>query len=179
MQCQREKPAQNTRVGFQSSDMPTASFERLFIDHISTLPLSKNGNKYLLTVVDAFLNVPFYFLHETLKLKQPIISSRKTCSSYFLFHKILVTDYVPSFKSASMTQMFQELRMQHISTSSYYHNLSHAERVNTNLKVALRVFHSRNQSIGSNSLLTQPPTLVPETIPLIYFFDTVSVTLSN
>jgi hypothetical protein len=53
-QCQRAKPAQDTRVGFHSSQVVTRPMERVFIDFVAPIVRSCRGNMAILVFLDGF-----------------------------------------------------------------------------------------------------------------------------
>jgi hypothetical protein len=46
--CSLSKPAQNTRLGFLSSDVAQRPMQKLFIDYVGKFPRSKAGNTAIL-----------------------------------------------------------------------------------------------------------------------------------
>jgi hypothetical protein len=52
--CQRAKPAQNTRVGLHSGKVVTRPMERVFIDFVGPIVRSRKGNVAILVVLDGF-----------------------------------------------------------------------------------------------------------------------------
>lgn len=121
-------------VGYQTSEIPTAPFKKIFIDHISLLPLSKSRNQYLLTIVNAFSKFTFLILTRNTKAQTTINSLTKYVFAYYGFPKFSVTDNDPSFKFTLLAQMHLDYRIKHVCTSPYYPNPSHAQRVNKNYK---------------------------------------------
>ena len=59
--CGLSKTAQNTKLGFLSSDVASRPMEKLFIDYVGPFPSSKSGNSYLLVRVDAFSEFVWLF----------------------------------------------------------------------------------------------------------------------
>jgi hypothetical protein len=53
--CQRAKPAQDTRVNLHSSEVVTRPLERIFIDFVGPIVRSRKGNIAILVVLDGFL----------------------------------------------------------------------------------------------------------------------------
>jgi hypothetical protein len=143
--CQRSKQAQNTRLGHLSSEITTEPWSKIFIDHVGPLVKSPRQNMYLLTVVDAFTKFTILIPVKNTKSVTTVNALTKNVFSVFGFPKFLVSDNVPNMKSRLIADMCLEYGIQHIQTSPYYPPPSHAERVNKNLKVALRIFHSQNQ----------------------------------
>ena len=52
--CAEAKPAQRTYYSLLSSGIPRAPLDRLVIDYVGKFPRSKDGNQYILVVMDAF-----------------------------------------------------------------------------------------------------------------------------
>ena len=52
--CSMSKPAQNTRLGFLSSEVAERPMQKLFVDFVGKFPRSKVGNTAILVCVDAF-----------------------------------------------------------------------------------------------------------------------------
>lgn len=144
--CQRSKQAPNTRAGLLSSEVPTRPFEKIFIDHIGPLPRSKKGNKYLLTIVDSFSKFAVFLPAKNTSSATTVSLLRSGLFAYFGFPKYLVSDNVSSFTSKEFSDMCLQLGIRHITTTPYYPNPSHAERVNKNIKIAIRIYHSDHQT---------------------------------
>ena len=53
--CSVSKPAQNTRLGFLSSEVAERPMQKLFVDFVGKFPRSKAGNTVILVCVDAFI----------------------------------------------------------------------------------------------------------------------------
>lgn len=144
--CQLSKQAQNSKVGFLSSVGPTRCMERVFIDYVGPLPRSSSGNKYILTVVDGFSK--FVTLiptrNATAETTTRVLKSRVI--GYFGCPEVVVTDNGAPFNSEKFRSMCFALGITHKNTIVHYPNPSQAERVNKNLKVALRIYHSQDHS---------------------------------
>lgn len=151
--CQLSKPAQNTRVGQLVSEIATRPFEKIFIDHSGPYPTSKKGNKYLLTVIDSFSRYTVLIPARNTAAKTTVHLLKTAVFSYFGFPKYLVSDNVPGFKSKEVAQMCLEYGISHITTTPYYPQANMVERVNRNIKTALRIYHSQNH--------TEWDTLIP------------------
>jgi transposase InsO family protein len=143
--CQRNKQAQNTKIGFLSSEIPTRPFEKVFIDHIGPLPRSKKGNRYILTIVDAFSKYSVFLPAKNTTSKTTINLLQTGLFAYFGFPKYLVSDNNASFRSKEFSDMCLQFGIQNITTTPYYPNPSLAERVNKNIKIAIRIYHSQHQ----------------------------------
>jgi hypothetical protein len=52
--CQRAKPAPDTRLGLHASQVVTRPMERIFIDFVGPIVRSRKGNITILVVLDGF-----------------------------------------------------------------------------------------------------------------------------
>jgi hypothetical protein len=150
--CQRSKQAPNTRQGHLSSEIASRPFEKVFIDYIGPLPRSTTGNKYILTVIDSFSKYTVLLAARNTNAKTTVNLLKKGLFSYFGFPKYLVSDNASSFRSKEFSEMCLEFGISHITTTPYYPNPSHAERANKNIKVAIRIYHSQNQTQWDQNL---------------------------
>lgn len=144
--CQRCKQAANTKLGPLASEVITKPWEKIFIDHIGPLPRSTKGNKYILTIVDSFSKFVILLPTKNTKAKTTVNLLSTRVFSIFGPPKQLVSDNVSHFRSRELQDFCMEMGIVHIFTTPYYPNPSHAERVNKNVKIALRTFHSEYQA---------------------------------
>lgn len=144
--CQLSKPAQNTKIGKLSSEIATRPFEKIYIDHTGPYPTSKKGNKYLLTIVDSFSKYTVFIPARNTTAKTTVRLLKSALFAYFGFPKFIVTDNVPGFKSKEMTQMCLEFGITQITTTPYFPQANLVERVNRNIKTALRIYHAENHT---------------------------------
>lgn len=143
--CQRSKQAPNTKVGFLSSETPSRPFEKVFIDYIGPLPRSAKGSRFILTMTDAFSKYTVFLPARNSTAKTTVSLLKTGLFAYFAFPKYIVSDNGSPFQSKQFSDMCLEFGIKHITTTPYYPNPSHAERVNKNIKIAIRIFHSQNQ----------------------------------
>lgn len=144
VKCQRCKQAGTTRVGHLASEIVSRPWEKIFIDHV-VLPRSTKGHKYILTVIDAFSKFVFFLPARNTRADTTNKLLKTHIFSIFGPPKFLVSDNVSNFRSKQMRELCMEYGIQHIYTSPYYPNPSHAERANKNIKVAIRIFHNQHQ----------------------------------
>jgi len=102
--CQREKPAQNTKVGLHQAT--PASYPLVFIDFMGPLVRTKKGNQAILVVVYSFSKfVAFYPVRQiTSAIVCEILESR-----YFTAYgmpKLTVSDNTKVFKSKAFFFIF-------------------------------------------------------------------------
>lgn len=150
--CQRCKQAPNTKVGRLASEIVTKPWEKIFIDHIGPLPLSANRNRYILTIVDSFSKFCFMIPVRNTRAETTVTVLNRQVFAIFGPPKFLVSDNVSHFKSVTVKNLCMGLGIQHIYTSPYYPNPSHAERVNKQIKIAIRIFHHQHQRLWDQEL---------------------------
>jgi hypothetical protein len=103
-------------------------------------------------VTDAFSK--FVFLIPTKSTKAHVTTAALSSRVFSIFGppQYIVSDNVSHFKSHCFKDFCFELGIQHIFTSPYYPNPSHAERANKNLKTALRIYHNTHQQFWDQNL---------------------------
>ena len=143
--CQRAKPAQNTRVGFHSAKPSSYPMERLFIDFVGPLVRSKRGNIAILVVVDAFSKFANFYPVRNITSRVVLECLERRFFSAYGTPKSVVTDNARVFCCKSFRDMCFRWGIQHITITPYYPQASLAERVNRNLKSALKIFHHQSQ----------------------------------
>jgi hypothetical protein len=85
-ECQRAKPAPDTRVGLHSSEVVTRPMERIFIDFVGPIVRSRRGNIAILVVLDGFSK--FIGMYPVRRISSDVV---KTC----LLEKFFVAFGVP------------------------------------------------------------------------------------
>ena len=143
--CQRAKPAQNTRVGLHSAEPSSYPMERLFIDFVGPLVRSKRGNIAILVVVDAFSKFSAFYPVRNITSRVVLECLERRFFSAYGTPKSVVTDNARVFCCKSFRDMCFQWGIQHITITPYYPQASLAERVNRNLKSALKIFHHHSQ----------------------------------
>ena len=119
--------------------------ERLFIDFVGPLVRTKRGNIAILVILDAFSK--FVFFYPVRKMSFPAVAD---CLERAFFPaygtpKYIVTDNARVFCSRKFTDLCFRWGTDHITTTPYYPQASLAERVNRNLKSALKIFHHESK----------------------------------
>jgi hypothetical protein len=115
--CQRAKPAQNSRVGLHSSEVVTRRLERIFIDFFGPIVRSRKGNM----------------------VKDCLVERVFPC---FGVPQSIVSDNAAVFKSRIFYNLCFSWVIKHITSSPYYPQASQVERFNRNLKTALVIYHN-------------------------------------
>jgi len=112
------------------------------MDYVGKIPRSKAGNSAILVCVEAFSK--FVWLipvrHATTKVTIRTLQERIFYS--FSVPEILVSVNTQCFTSKEFQQFCFELGVDHVTTSPYYPEPSHAEWFNRNLQAALIAYHS-------------------------------------
>jgi hypothetical protein len=143
--CQRAKPAQDARVGLHSAKPSFQPMDRLFIDFLGPLVRSKRGNVAIFVIVDAFSK--FVAFNPVRKITSRVVLD---CLERGFFPaygtpKYLVTHNAKVFCCKLFNDMCFWWGVEHVTTTPYYPQASLAERVNRNLKSALKIFHHQTQ----------------------------------
>jgi hypothetical protein len=73
-ECQRVKPAQDTQVGHQSSQIVTRPMERIYINFVGLMVRSRRGNVAALVILDGFSK--FVSLYPVRKITAAAVVSR-------------------------------------------------------------------------------------------------------
>jgi transposase InsO family protein len=126
--------------------------ERLFVDFVGPLTRIKRGNVAILVILDTFSK--FVFFHAVRR-----ISAQAVCdnleSAFFPAYgtpNSIVTDNACVF----CCRMFKDLcflwGVTHVTTTPYYPHASLAERVNRNLKAALKILYHQSQVLWDEDL---------------------------
>jgi len=154
--CQRAKPAQNARVGWHTSQPSTRPMEKLFLDFVGPLTRTRRGNSDFLVALDGFSKfVNFYPVRRI--TSQVVVDCLEM--NYFPAYgtpNTVVTEYATVFQSKQVKDLCFRWGVSHITTTPYYPQGSLAERVNRNLKSALKIFHHQSQNTWDENLLGWP-----------------------
>jgi len=144
--CQQAKPDQNARVGWHTSQPSTPPMEKLFVDFVGPLTRTRKGNSAIFMTLDGFSKfVNFYPVRRI--TSQVVVDCLER--HYFPAYRTpdtLVTDNATVFRSKQVKDLCFRWGVSHITTTPYYPQGSLAERVNRNLKSALKIFHHESQN---------------------------------
>jgi transposase InsO family protein len=143
--CQRAKPAQGTAVGLHSASPVERPLERVFIDFVGPLPRTRQGHVGILVVLDGFSKFVNLF-----PVKQMTSAAVAGCLERVYFPAFgtprqLVSDNAKVFRCKLFKDLCFRWGIFHITTTPYYPQGSLVERVNRNLKSALKIYHSKAQ----------------------------------
>jgi hypothetical protein len=150
--CQRAKPAQNTRIGLHSAQPSRYPMEKLFIDFVGPLVRSTRGNIAILVVVDAFSKFVAFYPVRKITSRAVLECLERSFLPMYGTPKYIVTDNARVFCCRNFRDLCFRWGIEHLTTSPYYPQASLAERVNRNLKAALKIFHHEKQKGWDNDL---------------------------
>jgi hypothetical protein len=141
LECQRAKPAADSRVGLHSSGVVTRPMEKVFIDFVGPIARSKKGNVAVLVLLDGFSK--FISMYPVRRISSEVV---RTCLverffSAFGVPQCIVSDNAAVFKSKVFYDLCFSWGIKHVTTSPYYPQANQVERFNRNLKVALAIYH--------------------------------------
>ena len=123
-------------------------FHKLGIDYVGELPVSPNGNKWILTAVCPYSN----FLRAIpVSDKQATTAARALCDHVFLgygFLAVLQTDQGGEWVNSVLQELTNLLSIEHVFTRSYRPRLNGStERVHRWLNSALGIYCEKNQQL--------------------------------
>ena len=146
--CQINKlTRKKTKLDMQITTTSTTPFEKIFLDIVGPLPLSINGNKYLLTLQDDLSKYSLAIPMQTM--------DAETVSKNFVLHFIsrfgmpntLLTDQGTNFQSEFFKNLCKLLKIKKINSTIYHPETNGAlERSHQTLKDFLKHFINDQQS---------------------------------
>ena len=151
--CQRAKPAKNRRVGLHAADPVSQPMERLFIDFVGPLTRTKRGNVAILVTVDSFSKFVTLYPVRKIAARAALDCLERNYFPAYGTPKSVVTDNARIFCGKEFKDLCFKWGIQHITTTPYYPQASLAERVNRNLKSALKIFHHESQEKWDEDLV--------------------------
>jgi len=151
--CQRAKPAQNTHVGLHSAEPSARPMEKLFVDFVGPLVRTKRGNIAILVVVDAFSKFVAFYPVRKITARVVLECLERGFFPAYGTPKYVVTDNARVFCCKIFKDLCFRWGVEHLTTTPYYPQASLAERVNRNLKAALKIFHHESQGAWDEDLL--------------------------
>jgi hypothetical protein len=151
-ECQRAKPAQDSRVGLHSSQLVSRPLERIFMDFFGPIVRSRRGNIAVLVILDGFSK--FVAMYPVRRITSEIV---KACLVEKFFPSFgvpqsIVSDNAAVFKSRTFYNLCFSWGIRHITTSPYYPQASQVERFNRNLKAALVIYHNSQHTRWDENL---------------------------
>jgi hypothetical protein len=143
--CQRSKGGIN-HVKTRSMEIPTRPWSHVHFDHVGPLPMTDNGNTYILTIVDRFTRYAEAFpvkditAEETAKLLVEKVICR------YGMPEVLCSDRGPVMVGLVINQVFKILGIKRVKTSSHHAQSNGlVEIFNKTLKQSLRIWSKEHQ----------------------------------
>jgi len=155
------------RVGLHAADPVSQPMERLFIDLVCPLTRTKRGNVAILVTLDSFSNFVTLYPVRKIAARAMLYCLDRSYFPAYGTPKSVVTDNAGDFSCKEFKDLCFRWGVRQKTTTSYYPQASLAERVNRNLKSALKIFHHVFQEMwdedlfGSVRLSIPPSTRVP------------------
>ncbi|KHJ81197.1 integrase core domain protein [Oesophagostomum dentatum] len=121
--CQLRKDPSTYRVAepFNRFEIPTRPWQRLHSDIIGPLPITLQGNKFIIVFVDAFSK---YIIAEPIPDQKANTTADvfvNRCIARFGVPEILVTDQGTNFMSDTFKRTFETLNITHKTSTPYHH----------------------------------------------------------
>jgi hypothetical protein len=114
--------------------------DRLFIDFVGPLVRSKRGNIAILVIVDAFSKIVAFYPVRNITSRVVLDCLERGFFPAYGTPKYQVTDNTKVFFCKLFNDVCFRWGVEHVTTTPYYPQASLAERVNRNLKSALKIF---------------------------------------
>lgn len=144
--CQRSKATRQIRAPLQLTKVSSLPFEKVFIDIVGPLPVSMNGNKYILSMVDdltrfvEFTSIPDQQADTIARALFENILCRYTIP------KQIVTDNGTNFVGKVFKQLCRMFEVKKLRTTIYHPQANLVERQHSTLGNYIRIFVDKHQS---------------------------------
>lgn len=137
------KPNKNPMEITTTSENP---FDKIYLDIVGPLPLTLNGNKYILTIQDDLTKFSYAYPcenHESVTIANNLVKF----ISIFGIPSSILTDLGTDFNSSLMKDVVKLLQIKHLNTTPYHPQTNGAlERSHSTLKDYLKHFINREQT---------------------------------
>jgi hypothetical protein len=110
------------------------------------------GNSMLLVCVDGFYKFVWLLPVREATTASTIKALKQGVFASFSVPEVIVSDNAKCFVSDEFRRFCFLLGIQHVTTTPYYPNRSHAERFNRNLRTALTAYHATSQTKWDTNL---------------------------
>jgi transposase InsO family protein len=115
--CSRSKPAQNTRLGLLSSDVPERPMLKFCITFVGKFPRSSADNTVILVGVDAFSKFAWLIPLREATTKATVKALQERIFSSFSVPEVIVSDNARCFTSREFRNFCFESGIKHVTTS--------------------------------------------------------------
>jgi len=126
--------------------------ERVFVDFVGPLTRTKRGNSAIMVLVDGFSKFVVFYPVRKMSSQSVLDCLERSYFPAFGTQSIVVNGNARVFRSKLVKDFCFRWGVKHVTTTPYYPQGSLAERVNRNLKSALKIFHHRSQNTWDEDL---------------------------
>lgn len=144
--CQKYKPDNKKPAGLMQPTAVTEAWEKIGVDLMGPLPRSKNGNKYLLVIIDYFTKWIEVFPLKDSKAQKITSILKNEIFTRFGVPQELVSDRGPQFTSHEMEKFCHTWGVIQKFTTSYHPQANLTERSNRTIKTMIASFVGEHHS---------------------------------
>lgn len=152
--CQKNKNVINTRMPLETTSVSENAFDKIYVDVVGPLPVSSDGNKYILSMVDDLTK----FVEFAPMADQTAETVAKTLFENILCRynipKKLVTDNGANFVGRVFIQLCKLLGVKKLRTTAYHPQSNLVERQHSTLGNYLRSFVKSKPHVWDTYLRT-------------------------
>lgn len=145
--CKTTKPSNMNPNSFMGKFRdPKAPFVMIAMDYIGPFPTSRNGNKFLLVVVDIFSK---YVIVKAIRNSSAKITIDRIKREVFLRYgvpNVLISDNGPQLKSQAFREFLEQFGVEHWLTAYYHPQAIPMEAANKTIGNAIRAYIQDNES---------------------------------
>ena len=139
--CKRNKSHRKTKMPLQITSTSDHPFQRVAFDIVGPLPMTENGNNYLLTFQD---DLSKFSGAIPIQNQEAITIAKALCEQYITKYGIpekVLTDQGSNFMSKAFNDVCKLLKLKHLTTTTYHPQTNGAlEKSHNTLKEYLRSF---------------------------------------
>jgi len=117
-----------------------------FIDFMGPLTRTQSGHTAIIVVLDGFFKFAVFFPVRSISSQVVVQCLERNYFPVYGTPHTIVTDNASVFRNKLIRKLCFKWAVTHNTTTPYYPQGSLVERVNKNLKSALKVFHSHSQN---------------------------------
>lgn len=138
--CQKNKSGRCTKMKLKLTEVSKAPFDKVFVDIVGPLPVSLNGNKYILSMVDDLTRFVEFcpMADQTADTVSRALFEQILCR--YTIPKSIVTDNGSNFVGNVFKSMCKLLGVKKIRTTAYHPQANLVERQHSSLGNYLRNF---------------------------------------
>jgi transposase InsO family protein len=139
-------------VELHAAEPSAKPLEKLFVDFVGPLTRTKRGNSAIHVVLDSFSKFVSFFPVRRMASSVVIDCLERVYFPAYGTPTSIVSDNERVFRSKEVQDLCFRWGVDHIYTTPYYPQASLEERVNRNLKSALKIFHQNSQNMWDEDL---------------------------